>query len=163
MSIQWYSRSQFLVGLFAASVGLLALKIIFPSRRIPSSQEPKTAETAVEVFPPATTFRLQGIPKSIFGQPISHQDVSLLVREAWNFDHNVHLTIYSIAIDSSDNEKRVATLTFQEVPPLFRPPQQVWTSSFRATSGISVFLQLDSNFLGFTPLHSASDSKCTVE
>lgn len=131
--------------------------------RISFAQDPKAAKIAQHSFQPATTFRLQGIPTFVSEQPVSQKKASKLLKKAWNLDHDVNLTIYSLATDPFDVKRKVATFTFQQVPAFFRPPQQVWTKRFRDTDGTPVFLQLDLNFLGFTPLHSTSDRDCTVE
>lgn len=163
MSVQWHTGILSFITLVLAVFSAQFMLFSFKSRRISFAQDPKTAKIAQHCFQPATTFRLQGIPEYVSEQPISQKQVSKLVREAWNLGHDVQLTIYSLSADPFGDKRKVATLTFQQVPACFRPPQQVWTARVTDTDGTSVFLQLDLNFFGFTPLHSTSDRDCTVE
>lgn len=105
-----------------------------------------------------SAFRLQGLPTIHEDHPLRNKDViDLVLRalqpgDAVNIDFGIE--VKSLALDPSSDSNMIATLHFTKK----MPPQVLKTMAQHTVfdiHGDGGGLQLDTDFLGITPLHSA--------
>lgn len=112
------------------------------------------------------TFRLQGIP----GQYLRRNAVHELVGRALSVHPDTGFDVHSVAANPLEPTSRVATLSFQVIPPLLSDrskkewvlrPQSDWYSD--GIDGWRKPLVFDTHFYGFTPLQNTKEEDCKVE
>lgn len=139
------------------------LLVLFLRRPSPTNPDAITPIESRHLFPPKTTFRLQGIPAFVSAQPVSKENVVQLLKNAWRIDDGVAVTVHSLATDPSDESRKIATLSFQPSPQSISPPEKIRTRPLPVEAEGSEELTLDVEFLGLTPLHREPDADCTYE
>lgn len=127
-------------------------------------RKPSPPERNLKVlYPSSTTFRLQGIPAVLSGHPVSEENVTSLVKKAWNIDNDATITICSLATDPLDANKKIATLLFEGPPRFISRPELKWTKAVQWDAEGPIELTLDVEFFGLTPFHREADADCKYE
>lgn len=124
------------------------------------------ATSAVE----QTVFRLHGLPNKFDGAGMTRKRAEELIREAFRVTDDITVNILSMAPHPLRSTEMVATLNFSKPPvsisQLGRPAKGSpirRNSASDLDSFSSLILELDTDFLGFTPLHAHDDSIYDLE
>lgn len=110
------------------------------------------------------TFRLRRIPHWCAGE----ETLRNVIRRVLDLDDSDHFHITSVASCPVNPEEKIATISFAEEPDSLsasRSHRQHGTEWRFDASVIArgADLIFDIHFMGFTPLHNADDSTCTIE
>lgn len=152
-----------LISCIAALAGILFLVSFLRAPSPTKTVYPTSTRDSRNLFPPNTTFRLQGIPASLSAQPVSEDQVVSLLKKAWSIGDGTTLTVHSLATDPLDDSRKIATLSFEPSPQSVSLPAQRWSKTLAGEPEGPIDLTLDVEFFGLTPFHHAPDSDCTYE
>lgn len=111
-SFQWLQSNEMLLAFGTTALAGIWLLVLFLRRPSPTNPDVITPTESRHLFPPKTTFRLQGIPAFVSEQPVSKENVVQLLKNAWRIDDGVGVIVHSLATDPSDESRKIATLSF---------------------------------------------------
>lgn len=154
--MEWTIWTSVLTSLLAVLVVLVLLRVPKLSLRKAKAPEKDNRRTDLD----SQTFRLQGIPATIEGHDTTWKDVEKLIREAYEVDANIQISVGSLASHPIRKEEKVATLSFSRAPlRLAKTPKTL--QEFDCIPPFKV--RLDIHFHGLTPLHSHNEPECDLE
>lgn len=109
------------------------------------------------------TYRLRGIPSKF-----TQHDVKELINRVLALEQDITVDVNSLADDPSRHGEKVATLEFSKTPGSLSKEagNAEWkflTYDNQCNDHAKITLVFDTHFRGLTPLHSRSDSDCTIE
>lgn len=111
----------------------------------------------------SVTYRLRGVPSRL-----EQHDVKELVKKALALEDDITVNINSLADDPSRYGDKIATIDFSKTPGSLskQTDNAEWkfsTYDHQSNGRRKITLLFDTHFRGLTPLHSSSDTECTIE